>query len=60
MQDKHAVYSNKISKVLFQLKSLIESYSKYTSHYSTHDNNEKSYLFADLSIYKIYEMYIEK
>lgn len=61
MRGKHLVRPHKISDiVLFQLKTHIQSFPKQVSHYSRHDNNQKRFLSAELSINKIYEMYIEK
>ncbi|CAI6374563.1 unnamed protein product [Macrosiphum euphorbiae] len=58
---KHTVRPNKLpDNILFQLSAHIQSFPKCISHYSRQDNNEKRYLSAELSVHKMYEMYIEK
>lgn len=51
MRGKYLVRPNKISDmILFQLKTNIQSFPKQVSHYSRHDNNQKRFLSAELSI----------
>lgn len=61
MRGKFLIRPNKVSDmILFQFKTHIPSFPKQVSHYRRHDNNQKCFLSAELSINKIYEMYIEK
>lgn len=41
------------------VKQHIDSFPKYTSHYSRHKNPQTKYLSADLNIRKMYELYLE-
>lgn len=52
---------NKIcDQIVFQIKSHINSFPRCVSHYSRMDNSEKRYLSPELSVKKMYQMYLEK
>lgn len=61
LRGKHANRPSKISdQILFQIKTHIQSFPRLISHYSRHDNNEKRFLSPELSISKMYKLYLEK
>lgn len=52
---------NKIcDQIVFQIKSHINSFPRCVSHYSRMDNSKKRYLSPELSVKKMYQMYLEK
>jgi len=52
---------NKIcDQVVFQIRSNINSFPRYVSHYNRMDNSEKRYLSPELCVKKMYQMYLEK
>lgn len=61
LRGKHLNRPNKLSdQSTFQIRSHINSFPKYISHYSRMDNGQKKYLSPELSVKKMYEMYLEK
>lgn len=61
IRGKHTNRPSKISdEILFQIKTHIQSFPRLISHYNRHDNNEKRFLSPELSISKMYNLYLEK
>ncbi|XP_071053409.1 uncharacterized protein [Onthophagus taurus] len=50
--------SNKIDQT--EIRSHIESFPAFTSHYTRHHNPNRKYLNSELSIKKMYELYVDK
>ncbi|KAL5246297.1 hypothetical protein ACI65C_013705 [Semiaphis heraclei] len=58
---KHHSRPNKIpDNINFQLDTFINSFPKRKSHYSRSDNNNVKYMSPELSISKLYRMYLQK
>lgn len=58
---KHYSRVNKIPQSInFQIDTHIKSFPSRESHYSSKDNNGVTYLSPDLTISKMYNMYLEK
>lgn len=58
---KHTNRKNKITeRIKLQIKTHILNFPRYISNYSRSDNQNKRYLSTELSIAKIYNLYIEK
>lgn len=61
LRGKHKNRPNKLSDhILFKIKTHILSFPRYISHYSRHDNENKRFLSSELSISKLYSLYLEK
>lgn len=57
---KHHSRPNKIpDNICFQLDTFISSFPKRQSHYSRSDNNNVRYMSPELSVAKLYRMYLE-
>lgn len=60
LRGKHGIRQNKIPEdVIFKIKAHIESFPKQESHYSRNDSRVQ-YLSPELSIAKMYKMFLEK
>ena len=54
---KHAPGNKTEEAVVEQVKQHVDSFPKYCSHYSRHDNPNRQYLSPELSVVKMYTMY---
>lgn len=54
---KHAPGNKTEEAVVEQVKRHVDSFPKYRSHYSRHDNPNCQYLSPELSVAKMYSMY---